>query len=304
MAETTKIEWADATWNVGVGCKKVSPACKHCYMMRDEAKKHRDPTVFRRTTTVFDLPVKRDRAGHWKIPDGSLVFTSSLTDFFLEDVDAIRPEAWEIIRRRPGLLFLILTKRPERLASQLPPDWGDGTRYFNVALGVSVESADYRWRAELLRDTPAVQRFISAEPLLGPLDVEDLLRPYGSDEPGIDWIIAGGESGWAETIRPTHPAWVRSLRDQAARRRALFHFKQWGEYAQAEDKPFEDIPFEDWLLHVDGHPLSGRPARPPEVTRMHRFGKKKSGRVLDGRTHDERLRALGLTTRPRHLLPG
>lgn len=222
------------------------------------------------------------------MPDGTLVFTSSLTDFALEEIDPFRAEVWDIVRQRPGLLFLFLTKRPERFEQVLPKDWTP-ERYFNVALGVSVESADYRSRAEILARTPAAQRFISAEPLLGPLEVEDLLRRYGTTGPGIDWIIAGGESGWADGVRATHPEWFRSLRDQAARAGALFHLKQWGEYRP--NAPGEHR-FEDLLLHVDGKHLSGRPPVAPEVASMRRVGTRSSGRVLDGRTHDEVLRPL------------
>src|SRR5689334_23079211 len=164
MGERTNIGWTDATWNPWHGCKKVSPGCKHCYMYRDKERYGQDPTKVVRSKTKFRDPFK------WA--DGRMVFTCSWSDWFIEEADAWRPEAWEIIKATPHHTYQILTKRPERIAGHLPPDWGRG--YPNVWLGVSVENQDYVERILRLLAEPAAVHFISAEPLLGPLN----LLPY------------------------------------------------------------------------------------------------------------------------------
>lgn len=196
------------------------------------------------------------------------VFTCSWSDWFHKDADRWRDEAWDVIRRTPQHTYLVLTKRPERIADHLPDDWGDG--WPNVWLGVSIENRQFVHRADVLRAVPAAVRFISAEPLLGPLvcetcgglgwDVEPDesgkpvqiycpgCTPYGPplDRPeldlrGIDWLIAGGESGsrpgrmlverddagrWVP--KPDALRWVRDLRDACERAETAFLFKQWG----------------------------------------------------------------------------
>lgn len=199
MGDVTGISWCDHTWNWVVGCTKVSAACRDCYMYRDMRRFGRDPTVVQRAATgTFTAPVHRDRAGAWKWPDGDLVFTCSWSDFFHADADPHRSDAWDLIRRRPGLRFLVLTKRPERIAGCLPPNWGDG--WENVAFGVTAENQEAAdGRVPTLLRVPARWRFVSAEPLLGPVHVPS----------GINWVIAGGESG--PTARPADLAWYRSL---------------------------------------------------------------------------------------------
>lgn len=219
MGERTSIEWADATYNPWRGCDKVSPGCAHCYMFREQRMYGRDPSVVTRcSASTFFAPL---RAKKWReLAPGSLVFTCSWSDWFHEDADEWRPEAWEVIRQRPDLNWQILTKRPERIAEHLPDDWGAG--WPNVWLGVSIENRRFVGRADVLRAVPAAVRFISAEPLLGPLiyptDPED--TTYGVDDryvgpeldlAGIDWLIVGGESGPGH--RPIRVGWVRDLRD-------------------------------------------------------------------------------------------
>lgn len=208
MAATSSIEWTEATWNPWHGCVKVSPGCKNCYMYRDKQRYGQDPKQIARSKTTFYDPLK------WTRP--SLVFTCSWSDWFIEDADEWRDEAWSIIRRTPYHTYQILTKRPERISASLPDDWGKG--WHNVWLGVSIENQDYIYRKQVLCALPARTRFISAEPLLGPLDLGLM--------DGIHWVITGGESG--PKARPMNLDWARSIRNQCERAGVLFFHKQNG----------------------------------------------------------------------------
>ncbi len=159
VADETGISWTEATWNPWMGCTKVSEGCDNCYMFREQRQYGNDPELVRRSKTKFDAPLK------WKQP--KLVFTCSWADWFHIDADQWRDEAWEIVRASPQHTFQILTKRPGRIARCLPADWGDG--YPNVWLVTSVETDEYLSRARVLREIPAALRFLSLEPLLGPL---------------------------------------------------------------------------------------------------------------------------------------
>ena len=196
MAETTNIAWADATVNFWVGCKKVSEACKYCYMFRDFGGKYgNDPKRVKRTANnTFNAALK------WKEP--KRIFTCSWSDFFIEDADGFRDAAWDVIRQTQHHTWLILTKRPERIKQCLPPDWGQNG-WPRVWIGVSVENqqrADER--LPIMETFPAAVKFISAEPLLGPIDLNPWIQPRIKSVPGglmssaaIQWVIIGGESG-------------------------------------------------------------------------------------------------------------
>lgn len=177
MGEKSAIQWTENTWNPWHGCTKVSEGCKYCYMYRDKERYGQDPTTVMRSKTNFNAPLK------WKDP--TLIFTCSWSDWFIEDADEWRKEAWEIIKKTPQHTYQILTKRPERILQCLPDDWGEG--YPNVWLGVSVENQKAVKRVGELVKVPAIVRFISAEPLLELVDL-DLLD-------SIHWVIVGGESG-------------------------------------------------------------------------------------------------------------
>lgn len=212
MAEKTIIAWTDKTWNPWRGCTKVSPGCAHCYMFTAQARYGRNPDVVVRTKTWGD-PVAWNREAaaegrSWR------VFTCSWSDWFHADADAWRDEAWALIRSTPHLTYQILTKRPERIAAHLPADWGRG--YPNVWLGVSIENNRHVGRADLLREVPAQVRFISAEPLLGPLPDLDLT--------GIHWLIVGGESG--PGFRPMDQAWALDLHRMAQDAGTAYFYKQ------------------------------------------------------------------------------
>lgn len=221
----SSIEWTEATWNPVAGCTIVSPGCTNCYAMRMAARlaamgqpKYKDTTRVsggrakwngRITLDTDALLVPRG----WKT--GRMIFVNSMSDIFHDEVpfDFIH-NVFEVMQNTPQHTYQILTKRAENLekyAMKLP--WTS-----NIWMGVSVESAEYMWRIDHLRRTPAAIKFLSLEPLLGPLDSLDLS--------GIDWTIAGGESG--PGARPMQPGWVRSIRDQCVEAGVAFHFKQWG----------------------------------------------------------------------------
>lgn len=226
MGSRTGIEWATSSWNPWQGCTKVSPGCKHCYMYRDKARYGQDPNVVVRSKdATFNAPLK------WAEP--RVIFTCSWSDWYHETADEWRAEAWEVIRRTPQHVYLILTKRADRMS--VP--WGlrgpsHGTKYpppewDHVWMGVSVESEKYVGRVDHLVQLPAMgHRFISAEPLLAP--VSGLYWYMNRDL--IDWVIAGGESG--PGFRPMEDGWARVLRDQCQRAKVAFFLKQLGGWPQ------------------------------------------------------------------------
>lgn len=212
MGKRTIISWTGRTWNPWRGCKKISPGCKNCYMFTAQRRYGLNPSIILRTKTWLD-PLKWQREAE-NAAKREMVFTCSWSDWFHESADPWRDEAWSVIRRCPNLIFQILTKRPERIANHLPQDWTNG--YPNVWLGVSIEDNGYAWRADVLRQTPANVRFVSAEPLLGPLPSLKL--------DGIHWLIVGGESG--PRFRRMEHDWARDLRDRACGGGVAFFFKQ------------------------------------------------------------------------------
>ncbi len=202
MGTKSEIQWTDATWNVARGCTKVDEDCKFCYMYRGSLSGTRyNPMQITRTKTVFTLPLK--------IKEPSKIFTSSLTDFFHEDIDSYRHEAWEIIRKCPQHTFQILTKRPERIIGHLPAYWAEIKD--RCWLGTSVGSdAGIHRITELIKCRPwASVLFISFEPLHGEIscfDISTLIE--------IDWAIIGGESGndtGKYRYRPCKLEWIESL---------------------------------------------------------------------------------------------
>jgi protein gp37 len=235
MADKTNIGWTERTWNPWYGCHKVSPGCKNCYMFREQLAYGGEPNVVKRSKTKFNDPLKWQRglAGTGK---AQMVFTCSWSDWFIEEADPWRAEAWDIIRRCPSLTFQILAKRAERILAHLPADWGEG--YPNVWLGVSIEDGDYLWRADYLRAVPAAVRFVSYEPALGPLG--------GLALDGLHWVIYGGESG--PGFRPEDKQWARDMRDRCrAAGVAFFHKQSAG-------------PFPERGVELDGEALKAFPA--------------------------------------------
>jgi protein gp37 len=223
MGNTSAIQWTNATWNVARGCTKVDEDCKYCYMYRDSFDGTRyNPLQIVRTKTVFNLPLK--------LKEPSLIFTSSLTDFFHPAIDSYRNEAWDIIRKCPHHTFQILTKRPERINDHLPKDWGAG--WDNVWLGASVGSPKGMQRIYDLLKVPTKVRFLSMEPLHERvdmnIDITDLCK--------LDWVIIGGESGNENgkyKYRPCKIEWIEELIKDFTPTTSIF-VKQLGTYLAKE----------------------------------------------------------------------
>lgn len=232
MGKTTNIQWCDLTWNIAVGCKKVDRDCKNCYMYRESLLGARyNPRVIRKTKTVFDIPLKYKETQSQVWEGRPIVFTSSLTDVFIEEIDSYREEMWQIIKACPHLIFLILTKRPERFAEQLPADWGSG--YENVWLGISAgHQKALDTRLPLLLKTPAAKRILSIEPLWQGITFYSpglkniaWVIDYSQDDDGniykdasleldLDWVIVGGESGndnGPNKYRPCYTTWIKDV---------------------------------------------------------------------------------------------
>ncbi len=214
MPDRTAIEWTDATWNPVTGCSKVSPGCAHCYA-ETLAERFRG-TRGHPYEQGFDLRLWPDRLEmplKWSRP--RTIFVNSMSDLFHELIPETYVGAvFDVMRRAPWHQFQVLTKRHERLASlahKLP--WPN-----NIWMGVSIENRRFVQRADFLRQVPAAVRFISAEPLLGPLE--------GLRLNGIDWLIAGGESGYRH--RSVSEPWLIDLRDRCRHAGVPFFFKQWG----------------------------------------------------------------------------
>jgi protein gp37 len=207
-----------AVWNPWHGCHKISPGCKHCYVYRLDSRYEKDSSVVAKTGN-FDLPVKKNRAREYKLSGGETIYTCFTSDFFLEDADEWRPEAWRIMRQRPDLDFLIITKRIDRFHVNLPDDWGNG--YPNVAVCSTVENQDRAdYRLPILLKEPIRHKMIICEPLLEPID----LMPYLG--PSVEQVVAGGESG--NEARLCKFEWVLQIREQCREKGIPFWFKQTG----------------------------------------------------------------------------
>ncbi|MFL5311852.1 MAG: DUF5131 family protein [Myxococcales bacterium] len=214
MARGSGIEWTESTWNPVTGCAKVSPGCKHCYAERLAERlqamgqeNYRNGFELTLQPHMLELPLR------WKKPQ--TIFVNSMSDLFHDDVplDYIR-KVFDVMRRANWHRFQVLTKRAERLAElDAHLEWTS-----NIWMGVSVENDEYLSRIDDLRATGARLKFLSLEPLLGPLRRLDLS--------GIGWVIVGGESG--PGARPMDPAWATAIRDQCCRAEVPFFFKQWG----------------------------------------------------------------------------
>lgn len=234
----TAIEWTDKTWNPTTGCNKVSPGCKHCYAETLTKRFHQSfPNGF-----DFTLhPERLQEPKRWRKP--SRVFVNSMSDLFHEQMPFLfLKKIFQVMAECPKHVFQILTKRHERmleLSSQL--EWPE-----NVWVGVSVENQTYAHRVDYLRQVPAAVRFLSCEPLIGPLEL---------DLDGIHWVIVGGESGQGH--RPIEVDWVQDIRRQSQAAEAAFFFKQWGgRHPKAGGRMLDGQTWsmmpQAWTDHVEG----------------------------------------------------
>ena len=214
MSYNSKIEWTDATWNPVAGCTKCSPGCLNCYAERMAKRlqgmgveKYRNGFEVTLHPRVLEEPLK------WRKP--KVVFVNSMSDLFHEKIPfKYVQQIFDVMRRADQHVFQILTKRAERLAKLAPKiNWPP-----NVWMGVTVEPARYSYRIDHLRQTGAAVRWLSMEPLLGPVPDINLTA--------IDWVVVGGESG--PGARPMQPPWVQDIRRQCRRHQVAFFFKQWG----------------------------------------------------------------------------
>lgn len=234
MAQNSAIEWTETTWNPVTGCTKISPGCKFCYAERMAKRlqamgqpRYHDGFKLTLQDDVVDAPL------HWKQP--RVIFVNSMSDLFHKDVPVeFVARCFQVMEQCSQHTFQILTKRPERaaeLSRALP--WPA-----NVWMGTSVENAGYTWRIAELRSIPAHIRFLSVEPLLGPIPRLPLT--------GIDWVIVGGESG--PGARPMRKEWVIQIRDRCLKYGVPFFFKQWGGVQKSrtgrelEGKTWDEMP--------------------------------------------------------------
>ena len=205
-------------WNPWHGCHKLSAGCVNCYVYRTDGKHGIDSSVVVKTKS-FGLPVRKKRDGSYKIGAGEMVYTCFSSDFFVEDADEWRGEAWEMIRSRPDLRFLMITKRIDRLQAVVPDDWGEG--YDNVTICCTMENqerADYR--LPIYRAAPVKHKIIVCEPLLSAVDLSPYLGAW------VEQVIVGGESG--REARTCHYDWVLGIRRQCVEHGISFRFRQTG----------------------------------------------------------------------------
>ncbi len=214
MASNSKIEWTESTWNPLTGCSKISPGCKYCYAERFAKRlqamgqpNYRNGFKVTFHEHVLEYPLS------WKKPQ--MIFVNSMSDLFHEEVPLeFIQKVFDVMNRANWHIFQVLTKRAERLAEVSPYlHWPS-----NVWMGVSVENSNYTFRIDHLRQTGANIKFLSLEPLLGPLPCLNLAD--------IDWVIVGGESG--PRARPMEPDWVLEIKEQCREAGVPFFFKQWG----------------------------------------------------------------------------
>lgn len=199
---------AHVHWNPWHGCHKCSAGCENCYMYALDKFRGlpEDVSCTVKRTQKFDYPLKRDKQKNYKIQPGERIMVNMTSDTFLPEADPWRAEMWEIIKTRSDVIFWLLTKRPERILSHLPKDWGDG--YENVALNVTCENQEmFDLRVPVMLDIPAKHKGICLAPLLGPIDLSEALLSHAFDE-----IEVGGEN--YDNPRPCHLSWIRSMSEQ------------------------------------------------------------------------------------------
>lgn len=221
----------DLTWNPWHGCHRCSEGCQNCYAFLLDKRYGRDTDQVVKTKTNFDLPIKKDRSGNYKMPSGAFVRVCMMSDFFIEEADQWRAEAWDIIRQRPDLTFSLLTKRAERIKDCLPYDWGDG--WDNVQFAVSAENQRrVEERIPPLLEVPSKHNWISIKPFIGEVDLEKYLATGK-----IETVLAGGEN--YRGSRPLHYDWVKKLHDQCEKYDVKLIFGQTGNVFVKDGKEYK-----------------------------------------------------------------
>lgn len=238
MALKSSIEWTESTWNPLTGCTKISPGCKNCYAER--MSKRLQSMKVENYKNGFELTIHNHVLNHplaWKRPQ--MIFVNSMSDLFHKDVPIeFILSVFDVMRKANWHIFQLLTKRPERLSeiNQLI-DWPD-----NVWMGTSVENQDYVNRIDFLRESDAFIKFLSLEPLIGPIDKIDLGK--------IDWVIVGGESG--PKSRPMKMEWVVKLKELCKTQDVPFFFKQWGGFNKKKNgRLLEGKTWDEYPLKAD-----------------------------------------------------
>lgn len=210
----------DKTWNPWHGCHKCSEGCQNCYAFFLDKRYGRDTSEVSKNKSTFDLPVKRTRDGEYKLESGSFVRVCMTSDFFLEEADAWRDEAWQFIRRRPDVTFSLLTKRAHRIMECLPNDWGEG--WDNVTFSVSCENQKrVDERLPYLMEVPSKHKWVSLKPFIGEIDLDQYLATGQ-----IETVLAGGENYLGS--RPLHLDWVKKIHEQCVEHDVQLIFGQTG----------------------------------------------------------------------------
>lgn len=207
-------------WNPWHGCRKCSPGCKNCYVFYLDKIHNKDSNIIKKSKTNFNLPLKKNREGKYKIPSGSEVATCFTSDFFIEEADEWRDEVWDIIRQRKDVDFLICTKRIERFENCIPDDWNNG--YDNVIIAVTCENQEKAdERLPILISIKAKRKYIFASPILENIDFSKYLKSGK-----IDLVSVGGES--YENARECNFDWVEHIYNDCRKYNVCFDFHQTG----------------------------------------------------------------------------
>lgn len=245
MGDKTRISWSQRTWNPFIGCRKVDECCTNCYAenminrLRGTKENPNPFAIIQKTKTTMRDPLRWQKeasaAGRQE-----LVFTCSLSDFFIQDADDWRAEVWEIIRQTPNLVYQILTKRPDLIEKRLPKDWGSG--WPNVWLGTSIGMKKNLRRMDVLAAIPAHVRFVSAEPLL-----EDICPELAHHVDGFHQIIVGGESGnRSNNFREMPHEWARRILAICRLNEIAFFFKQSSAYSTEMGTTLDGVEYKEY----------------------------------------------------------
>lgn len=217
-----------AKWDPWRGCRKYSEGCKYCYIHKGDCKRNIDTNDIIKTNNFY-APVAQNKSGTYKIKSGQIVYLCFSTDFLIADADEWRSECWSMIRERPDLQFLFLTKRIERFMDCIPDDWNDG--YDNVTVGCTVENQDRAdYRLSIFKDLPIKHKNIIFQPLIEKINLTEYLD-------NAELVVVGGESD--RNARPLDYAWVLEIREQCIAHNVHFEFRQCGTHFIKDGKAYD-----------------------------------------------------------------